>query len=49
MPDMPSTSLVAAVAPRKIILKEEKIYYKMIYYNLYLSCPKLEFVTQTKN
>jgi len=44
MPDMTPTSLAAAVVPRtgKIIkngtvfLKEEKIYYKMIYYTLYL-------------
>jgi len=45
MPDMTPTSLAAAVAPRtgKIIkngpvfLKEEKIFYKIMYYILHLS------------
>jgi len=44
MPDMTPTSLAAAVVPRtvkllKMILKEEKICYKMAYYTLHLGGP----------
>jgi len=43
MPDMTPTSLAAAVAPRTgkslkiaaVFLKEEKIFYKLVYYTLY--------------